>query len=169
MEERGLTIVPKSAAEDAPKGEVVALTPKEELFITKYLGEAHFNGAKAARLAGYSEDSARQIAYEMLRKSHVRVQVDACLAAEAMTKEEILAALKLIASAPTSHFMQVVQAEYVDEAGVFHQAIIRQDYSAKVRALELLAKAHGMLTEKIQVEAFVPKRILLTQEEYDAI
>ena len=38
---------------------------KRKVFINKLLGEAKFNGAKAARMAGYSPRSAKQIAYKI--------------------------------------------------------------------------------------------------------
>ena len=38
---------------------------KRRLFINHFLGDAKFNGAKAARLSGYSPRSAKQIAYKI--------------------------------------------------------------------------------------------------------
>ena len=38
---------------------------KRKLFINHFLGDAKFNAAKAARLAGYSPRSAKQIAYKI--------------------------------------------------------------------------------------------------------
>lgn len=38
---------------------------KRKVFISKFVGEARFNGAKAARMAGYSPRSAKQIAYKI--------------------------------------------------------------------------------------------------------
>lgn len=38
---------------------------KRRVFINKFIGEAKFNGAKAARMAGYSRRSAKQIAYKI--------------------------------------------------------------------------------------------------------
>lgn len=43
------------------------IAPRRMLFINYFLGEAKFNGAKAARMAGYSPRSAKQIAYKILR------------------------------------------------------------------------------------------------------
>ncbi len=49
------------------------LTEKEELFCQSYLID--FNGARAARDAGYSEDSARSIAAENLTKPHITARI----------------------------------------------------------------------------------------------
>ncbi len=43
------------------------LPPRRRLFIEHFLGDAHFNRAKAARMAGYSVRSAKQIAYYLMR------------------------------------------------------------------------------------------------------
>ena len=51
----------------------VKLTEKEEAFCQQYLID--FNGARAARAAGYSEDSARSIAAENLTKLHIRARI----------------------------------------------------------------------------------------------
>lgn len=49
------------------------LTEKEEAFCQAYLID--FNGAKAARLAGYSENSDRQIAAENLAKPYIQARI----------------------------------------------------------------------------------------------
>lgn len=49
------------------------LTQKEELFCEFYIEE--FNGADAARRAGYSENSARQIASENLSKPYIKAYI----------------------------------------------------------------------------------------------
>lgn len=49
------------------------LTDKEEAFCQSYLVD--FNGAKAARTAGYSPDSAKEIACENLTKPHIQARI----------------------------------------------------------------------------------------------
>lgn len=49
------------------------LTTKEETFCQSYLID--FNGSKAARLAGYSEESCGTIASENLQKPHIRKRI----------------------------------------------------------------------------------------------
>jgi phage terminase small subunit len=121
------------------------LTDKQEAFITAYLTTARFNAAEAARQAGYSEHSAKEQGYRLMQKA--RARIDEYLRATAMTAEEILAELTAVALAPTTHFMQVIQAEYTDEHGRKHPAVIRQDYGAKIKALELLGKAAGLFNQ----------------------
>jgi phage terminase small subunit len=45
------------------------LTPKEKIFCHQYI--KHWNGARAARSAGYSEKAAKETAYVLLTKSHI--------------------------------------------------------------------------------------------------
>ena len=112
------------------------LTDRQEAFISAYLaGDSRFNATRAAIAAGYSEHIAAEQGCRLLKHEKVRGRIDEYLRAGSLTKEEILAELKAVALAPTSHFMQVLQAEYADEKGVTHKAIIRQDYTAKVNAL----------------------------------
>lgn len=40
---------------------------KRKVFLKHYLADAKFNGARAARMAGYSPRSAKQIAYKIIR------------------------------------------------------------------------------------------------------
>lgn len=49
------------------------LTEKEEAFCQSYLID--FNGARAARDAGYSENSAKEIAAENLTKPHIQARI----------------------------------------------------------------------------------------------
>lgn len=53
--------------------EVKKLTPKEELFVQRYIID--FNGAGAARDVGYSENSAKEIAAELLTKPHIQLRL----------------------------------------------------------------------------------------------
>lgn len=51
----------------------IKLTEKEEAFCQSYLID--FNGARAARAAGYSVDSAKEIAHENLTKLHIQARI----------------------------------------------------------------------------------------------
>lgn len=51
------------------------LTPRQQLFVSEYLIDG--NGARAARSAGYSEKTARQIATENLSKPYIQAAISA--------------------------------------------------------------------------------------------
>lgn len=72
--------------------EVKPLTKRQEVFVNEYL--QCFNGAEAARRAGYSETRARQTAAELLANSDIALQIQARLAEVHMSADE---ALKLTA------------------------------------------------------------------------
>lgn len=70
-------------SEETPK-----LTDKQEKFITEYL--KCFNATEAARRAGYSEESCRQIGSENLSKPYIREEIDRAMSEDAMSAKEVL-------------------------------------------------------------------------------
>ena len=136
------------------------LTPKEELFVNLYVGEAGFNGSEAVRRAGYSEHSARQTAWELLQKPHIRAQIDAYLAEAGVTRERLLTELTRVAYAPWENFVQVKFGQN-DANGQPRIIDARMDLGAKIDAIELLGRELGMFNKKVEVDlSFVPKRII---------
>ena len=75
------------------------LTPKEAAFVAEYLID--LNAAGAAERAGYSARTAKQIAYGLMQKPHVKTAIDAALAERAerakLTADEVLIELARIA------------------------------------------------------------------------
>ena len=67
-------------------------TDKQKLFVEKYF-ELGLNGARAARAAGYSSKTARQIASENLSKPYIRAEIDRRLSEQAMSRDGGLAQL----------------------------------------------------------------------------
>jgi len=57
-------------------GEQIRLTEREKLFCEYYLADANRNGAEAARMAKYSEKTAKQIATENLSKPYLQKYLD---------------------------------------------------------------------------------------------
>lgn len=126
------------------------LTVKEQRFLTLYLGEARGNATRAMRLAGYSgtDGGCAVEGSRMLRKPKIRARINEILEAEAIGRGELLELLRQVAEAPTTHFMQITRPAD-DETGMPMQ--VRQDYSAKIKAMELLMKYHGMLLDRQDV------------------
>lgn len=143
----------KAAAEETGR-RFRELTLKQERFVLAYVGEAHFNGAKAAKLAGYSgtDEQLRKMAYENKTKPDISARIGELLRADAMSPEEVLAELRAVALTPTSHFMTVTRdAETDDDGEEIAPMQVRLDYSAKLKALELLGKGHRLFTDKQEV------------------
>ena len=78
-----------------------ALTKKEAAFVHCYIGEAHFNGTRAAEMAGYTGN--RNVlcvtAHRLLKKPHIKAYVDQFLTENALSARETLARLAVIARA----------------------------------------------------------------------
>lgn len=85
------------------------LTPRERRFVLQYLN--CLNAAKAARLAGYSERSARSIGSENLTKPDIAAAVAAGIAAQAMGPSEVLARLGAQARGDMGDFVRVDEEE----------------------------------------------------------
>lgn len=105
------------------------LTPKQHRFCVEYLIDR--NGKAAAIRAGYSPNAAAQQAYELLKMEKIRAVVEAeaqdSLDRVRVDRDWIIERLKL-------------EAESAETDG------------ARVRALELLGKEHGMFVEKKEVK-----------------
>ncbi len=71
--------------EETPKK---TLTRKQQVFIDEYL--KCFNGAEAARRAGYSDKTARQTASDLLAEDYISEQIQARLAEVHMSADEAL-------------------------------------------------------------------------------
>lgn len=86
-------------------GKKTKLTNKEQMFINEYL--RCWNGAEAARLAGYSPKAAKEIAYENLTKPHIQVAIQSRMKEAAMSAEETLARISGHARGDISTFLRV--------------------------------------------------------------
>ena len=83
------------------------LSDKQEQFCLYYVGQAGFNGAKAARLAGAKPTAARVTAYQYLREQRVKSRIKFLLAAAGATEETVIAGLTEFATADPADFFDV--------------------------------------------------------------
>lgn len=120
------------------------LTDKQRQFVTAYVGKARFNATQAAIMAGYSEKTAYQKGYELKNVEHIRAHIDAYLNTDSMSVPEVLHELTDVARRPLDSYIEV--REYGEDVHA------KMDASAKMKALELLGKAHQMFTDKQQIE-----------------
>lgn len=89
------------------------LTGKQLAWIDAYLGEARFNGTKAARIAGYAGSDAvlASIARENLRKPRISRAIADRLKERHLTAEVILAELAAIALGGVPDLVEVVDGQ----------------------------------------------------------
>lgn len=117
------------------------LTPRQKDFCEYYLQTG--NAAEAARLAGYSKNSAQQIGAENLSKPVIseyitnrRAEMDKTLIADS---DEVL-----------RFYSAVMRGEVKDQFG------LDPALSDRIRAAELLGKRYRLFADKVSVEGVVP-------------
>lgn len=108
------------------------LTMKEKLFVVAYF-KNNYNGAQAVIEAGYATKNAKQMAFQMLQRPHVKAAI-AGLGQKRMDEVTVSADYVLRKLIRT-----VEKAEQSD------------NYSATLRGLELLAKHLGMFVERQEI------------------
>ena len=109
------------------------LSIKQLKFIDAYLGEAKGNGSKAAQLAGYrgSSQTLKAVASENLAKPDIANEIEKRLQT-VMNGEEVLQELSAIAGAECREPVRVGE---------------------KLQALQIMAKHHKLLTDKVETES----------------
>lgn len=133
-------------AQPEPQG-APTLTPKQRRFVDAYCGPARFNASEAARLAGYSETSAARIGYDLKKTPYIRARIDEILDAHTLTEPELLHELTDVAMRELHEFVEITRYDKDGEP-----VAAKMDASAKMKALELIGKARGTFTDKLQVE-----------------
>lgn len=119
------------------------LSDKQRLFLDFYLGEARFNATKAARLAGYSDPEVS--GYDNKQNPVIRARIEERLKARALSADEVLAELTDVAASDWGDFLDV-------KMDLGRKVVAKMDLSSKVKALELLGKAHALFTDKVQAQ-----------------
>lgn len=139
------------------------LTNKQRLFVEYYLGECNFNAAAAARKAGYSARTAKEIGRQLLTKLDLQEAIRARLAEAAMGAEEVLARLADQARGTMADFMRlrkdgkaVLDLKRAEAAGKLHlvKELTTGKDGTKVRlydaqaALVKIGTHHGLFKEQ---------------------
>jgi len=141
-----------------------ALTAKQERFVAAYLGPCRFNATEAAIEAGYSARSAASIGSENLMKPEISARVRERLTALALPAEGVLAELSAVAVAPWREFLTIKTDSRTGDV-----VDVKMDLSAKIRALELIGKAHGIFTDRVDVSGSLTSRVELVGVSADDV
>jgi len=83
----------------------IELTDKQKRFIEQYC--VHFNGARAAREAGYSEETAKEIASQNLTKLNIKNAIDLRLQELTMSASEATKRLTDMARGSIESFLDI--------------------------------------------------------------
>lgn len=129
------------------------LTNQQKAFVAYYLGGKPgpdgfraFHATKSAIAAGYSPRSAASQASQQMNNPKVAARIREALAQKAAPADAVLAELADVAFADDADF-EIVR--YDARTGTVTET--RKDRSDKIKSLELLAKAHGLLTDRLNV------------------
>lgn len=129
------------------------LTAKQQRFCDEYLID--LNATQAAIRAGYSEKAARQIATENMAKPSIKEYIEKRMeekeAALVADQAEVLKYLTSVMRGQSQSEVVVVEGvgEGCSEARAMQKA---PDEKERLKAAELLGKAHMMFTDKVQQE-----------------
>lgn len=129
------------------------LTAKQQRFCDEYLID--LNATQAAIRAGYSEKAARQIATENMAKPSIKEYIEKRMAEkEAALVADQAEVLKYLTSVMRGQSQsEVVVVEGVGEGCSEARAMQKApDEKERLKAAELLGKAHMMFTDKVQQE-----------------
>lgn len=97
-------------------------TPRQQVFISEYL--KCFNKAEAARRAGYSEKTAREIGRKLLTNVDIKAEIDARLSEIHMSADE---ALKLLADMGRGDI-----GDLIDDNGLLDLRVAREKGMTKL-------------------------------------
>lgn len=131
----------------------MGLTEKQKRFVDYYVETG--NATEAAKRAGYSAKTAKQVGQENLTKPYLKAAIDARLkelsSARIATAEEVL---QYLTSAMRGEIQEEVIVTEGTGEGCSEAKIMKKQLSAKdqIKAAALLGKRYGLQTDKMQIE-----------------
>jgi phage terminase small subunit len=140
------------------------LTDKQQAFINEYLKS--WNATDAALKAGYSPKTARSMGAENLTKPYIASEIQQRIAEMKMSADEAITSLADIARGSLADFVNVQAGLPVldfgkaERAGKMHllkkitygKGTISFELYDKQAALNTIAKHHGLLNDKIEID-----------------
>ena len=129
------------------------LTEKQKRFVDFYIQTG--NASEAARLAGYKGKNLNRIGTENLSKLVIKNAIDARLKEfESSRKADAKEILEYMTSVMRGELEEEVVSAVGTGDGKFEPKVVTKRVGIKERnkAAEMLAKVHGMFTEKAEVK-----------------
>lgn len=154
------------------------LTDKQRAFIDYYFA-CGFNATEAAKRAGYSERTARQMGTENLSKPVIKAEISRRMTEQAMGPNEVLARLGEIARGDMIDFLNDagdIDLKTARLAGKLHLVKTRSitkegeriELYDKHAALALIGKHHGLFIDRTEITDVTPdKAAKMTKEELE--
>lgn len=157
---------------------MAGLTTKQEAFVWAYIGPAGFNASEAVRIAGYKTKNPDVLGYQLRNTSYIRERIDEVLAQIAGSAQESLYLVWQDATRSDRDILRLA-SQASDDAGVPAGAsTISALVSSRTTARASLLKAHGLLTDRLNVKHSgrvdhvhrIPQSLhALTDDELDAL
>lgn len=132
------------------------LNHRQEAFVFAYIGESRYNATRAALSAGYSPKTAYAQGHDLLKVPEIAARIREELSTRAMSAEAVLTELTDVATAEWRDFVTVRTDPKTGET-----LDVKMDLSNKVKSLEILAKAHGLLTDKLDISGTLTAQVEL--------
>jgi PBSX family phage terminase large subunit len=138
------------------------LTKQKKVFVAEYL--QCFNGAEAARRAGYSERTARYVARNLLNTPNVKAEVEDYLSKIQMSADEALVKLTQHARANIADFIDndgAIDWAKVKESGYIVKSIVPGKWGTRLEivdsqyALDKILRVHGKYKETDNTEIHI--------------
>ena len=129
------------------------MTAKQQRFCDEYLID--LNATQAAIRAGYSEKAARQIAAENMAKPYIKKYIEERMAEKTESliadQDEVMRYLTSVLRGESLSEIVVVESvgDFLTEARRMKKA---PDEKERLKAAELLGRAHMIFTDKVQQE-----------------
>lgn len=150
----------------------INLSGKQKLFADFYLGEAHFNGTKAAELAEYQGNKATlaAVAYENLRKPQIKAYIDERLSAMTMPGNVVLTRLTEIAEGKVTDFLDdkknfdLEKAKKAGKDGLLRKIKIKK--TIRATKLEVNEEIKAVL-DTDEIEAFNKTELVSEEVEFE--
>ena len=140
------------------------LTMRQAAFCAAYLGPCRYNATAAAIEAGYSARSAASIGSENLTKPVISARVREVLSAQCLSPDEVRSELRDVATAEWREFLTIKTDPRTGDT-----VDVRMDLSNKVKALELLGKAHGIFTDRVDISGSLTNRVEIVRVAADDV
>ena len=141
------------------------LTAKQQRFCDEYLTD--LNATQAAIRAGYSEKNARNIASENLAKPNIKEYIEERMRQKEKEliadQDEVLRYLTSVMRGQT-HSEVVVVEGIGDGCSEARRLDKKPDEKERLRAAELLGKAHCIFTDKVEQQVDMELNITVTRK-----
>jgi phage terminase small subunit len=121
----------------------LALTKKQRAFIVAYCEDPKLGQADAARKAGFSVKRAKITAHELMRNPDVKREIDRQLANKFQVIETKAKTGEVTRESLCQECDEVIEQCTAAGAGAWQM-------QSRLKAIELKAKLHGLMTEKVE-------------------